>query len=95
MRIEGSTLWLDASDHEHSVLTSLTLPDGSASGGLLVPEGDDLVFVLFADEELGVGDTVVASEQRFTIASVRHAHRLEQPVTALVIRRPEADDPVA
>lgn len=95
MEIEGSTLRLDANDREQGVLTSVELPDGSGSGGVLVAEGDTPVFVLFADEALEVGDEVevVASRRRFTITYVRHAHLGEQRVTALGIRAPDTEVP--
>lgn len=92
MDTRASTPRLDAPDRGDSVLTNLTLPDGSAAGGVFVSEGDTLAFVLFGDEELERGDNVVApSEQPFRVTSVRHAHVEEEPVTVLEVRRRAAD----
>lgn len=87
MKIEGSTLRLDAHDRENSLMMSLQLPAGSSSGGLLVAEGGNLVFVLFAHEGLEAADEVVVrSGQRFTVTSSRDAYLDEEPVTVLRVR---------
>lgn len=93
MDIRGSKLRFDARDWQNGALTSVRLPAGSASGGLLVVEDDVLVFLLFADEDLEVGDEVVVpSDRRCTVTTVRHVTLDQRPVTALEARPRDADD---
>lgn len=82
-----STLRFELAYRENGALTSVRLPGGTSSGGLLVDEGDRLVFVLFAEEEVEVGDEVVAPPgRRFTVASVHRGTLNDHPVTALEVR---------
>lgn len=87
MEIEGSNMRLGTEDRWNSLLTRLELPAGPESGGLLVPVDGGLVFLLFDDEDLAVGDQVaLPSGSRFDVTSVRHARMGERPVTALGVR---------
>lgn len=72
-----------------SLLTGVRLPDGSASGGFLIDRHDRQLLVLFADEELRVGDRVaVARDVELEVAGVERRTFTGQRVTALDVRRP-------
>lgn len=73
---------------EHAVLISVRLPDGTDSGGVLLdPEAGSLL-VLFAREQLQVGDRVVAAHDTdLTVTGVQHGSLTGQRVTALRVRR--------
>jgi hypothetical protein len=87
MDVPRSTLRLDDSYREDGTLTSVMLPAGAASGGLLLDESGRRLLVLFADEELEPGDEVrVPSGSRFTVTSVQHGRLNGEPVTALQVR---------
>lgn len=89
-----STLRFELAYREHGALTSVELPGGSTSGGLLVDEGERLVVVLFEEEEVEIGDQVVASpDRRLTVVSVHHGTLNRQPVTALEVRARDAPAP--
>lgn len=82
-----STLSLDDSFREEGTLTSVELAAGAASGGFLVGRGSTRLLLLFADEDLAVGDEVtVPPRRRFTVASVRHGRMNGQAVTAAEVR---------
>lgn len=67
-----------------STLTSVRLPDGSESGGVLIDRDGEMVFVLFADEDLAAGDRIeIAQELTLTVAGVEHGTLSGQRVTIL------------
>ncbi len=78
---------LDHGWQEKSTLSSVQLPDGSESGGVLIDNGDGLMLVLFADEELSVGDRVViARGLELAVAGVERGTLSGRRVTALDVR---------
>lgn len=71
------------------LLTGVRLPDGSASGGFLIRRGADRILVLFADEDVRVGDRVtVARDVELTVTRVQRGTYTGQPVTAIDVRPP-------
>lgn len=69
------------------LLTGVRLPDGSASGGFLIDREKGLVLVLFADEDVRVGDRVaVARNVELTVTGVERGTFTGQPVTAIDVR---------
>lgn len=71
------------------LLTGVRLPDGSASGGFLIRRGADRILVLFADEDVRVGDRVtVARDVELTVTRVQRGTFKGQPVTAIDVRPP-------
>lgn len=69
---------------KESVLTSARLPGGRESGGILLEGDDGLVFVLFSDEELEVGDRVVdARGLALTVTGVDHGTLSGRRITVL------------
>lgn len=83
-----SELSIDPSWRERSTLTTVRLPDGTASGGVLTdPEAGGLL-VLFDDRDLDHGDrVVVAYGLVLMVTGVRHGTITGQQVTALRVRR--------
>lgn len=80
-------LTLDPGWRDRSTLSSVQLPDGSESGGFLIDRGDGLLLVLFADEELQVGDrVVVARGLELGVAGVERGTLSGRRVTALEVR---------
>lgn len=80
-------LTLDRGWRQKSTLSSVQLPDGSESGGVLIDNGDGLMLVLFADEELRVGDRiVVARGLELAVAGVERGTLSGRRVTALDVR---------
>lgn len=75
----------------------VTLPSGSASGGLLIARSERPVFVLFSDDTPETGDRLtVPPARRFRITSVQKARLREQRVTVLEVRPEdffEGDEP--
>lgn len=85
-----STLRFEATYRQQGALTSVELPDGSTSGGLLV-RGEPPVLVLFEELALETGDRVTAApERRFRVTSVHRGELNGEPVTALEVQRSES-----
>lgn len=81
------TFHMRGSRRHEEVLTRVELPDGSASSGLLVSRDGRLTLVLYAQEDVKLGDEVVAPpDRRFTVASVRHETLDGRTVTRLDVR---------
>lgn len=92
MEIEGSTLRLDADDLANSKLMGVELPSGAISGGLLVANGERLVFLAFSDVDVEAGDDLlVPPDLRLIVDTVREADLDDHPVTVLGVRPTEAD----
>lgn len=83
-----SELIIDRDWRERSTLTGVQLPDGSASGGFLIDRDEGLMLVIFADEDIEVGDRVaVAHNLVLTVAAVERGTLTGQRVTAVEVRR--------
>ena len=79
-----SEITIESGWREESTLTSARLPGGRESGGILLEGDDGLVFVLFSDEELEVGDrVVVARGLELTVTGVDHGTLSGRRVTVL------------
>lgn len=80
-------LTLDRSWRERSTLTGVQLADGSASGGFLIERDEGPLLVLFAEEDVRVGDRVrVARDLVLTVAGVKRGSLTGERVTALEVR---------
>lgn len=79
----------DDDDHQPAVLTTMELPDGSVSGGLLRRSDDELVVQLYGEEELSPGDEIrVQGDRYMTVTEVRHGYVDDMRVTDLVVEGP-------
>ena len=84
---------IDRGWRKRSTLTGVQLPDGSASGGFLIERNGGQLLVLFADEDIRIGDRVrVARDLDLTVAAVEHGTFTGQRVTALDVRPSRRED---
>lgn len=79
----------DDGDQRGAVLTSVELPDGSVSGGLLLRSKEELVLQLYAEVDLEAGEEVrVPGDRYFTVTDVRTGHVDDFRATDVVVEGP-------